>query len=136
MRPIVFVGGTFPFFIPRARLIVVFPESNDRLELHHFDADEALEKSGLEYLLVTSQPPIAAQRGGEFKYQVVVKSRKGEVNYQVSSGPPGMKVSPTGLVTWQVPADSREDETNVILGVRDSSGQEVFHPFVLKIADG
>ena len=50
------------YFIPRAKLIAVFPESNDRLELHHFDVEEALEKSGLDYLLVTSRPPTTAKR--------------------------------------------------------------------------
>ena len=58
------------FFIPRAKLIVVFPESNDRLELHHFDVEEALEKSGLDYLLVTSRPPATAKRGAEYSYQM------------------------------------------------------------------
>src|SRR5262245_16903314 len=45
------------FFIPRAKLIVLFPEGNDRLELYPFDVESALEKSGLDYLLVSSRPP-------------------------------------------------------------------------------
>jgi hypothetical protein len=124
------------FLIPRANLIVIFPESNDRLELHRFDVDEALDKSGLDYLLVTSQPRSAAPRGTVFKYQVVVKSRTGGVKYQVSSGPSGLEISPTGLVTWQVPADGAEHESQVILSIRDASGQEISHTFSILAADG
>jgi S1-C subfamily serine protease len=124
------------FFIPRAELIVIFPESNDRLELHHFDLNEALDNSGLDYLLVTSQPPTTARRGTEFRYQVVVKSRKEGVKYQVNSGPPGLEVSPTGLVKWQVPANDGEAGSDVIVTIRDASGQEVFHTFSLKRVSG
>ena len=73
------------FFIPRAKLIVVFPESNDRLEFADFDVEEALEKSGLDYLLVTSRPPATAKRrrihlsdGGE----VEERRREGSGRYR------------------------------------------------------
>ncbi len=123
------------FFIPRAKLMVVFPESNDRLELHHFDVEEALEKSGLDYLLVTSRPPATAKRGAEYTYQMAVKSRKGGVKFQVATGPDGLEVSPTGLVKWHVPADYKGGDAEVLLTVRDASGQEVFHTFTIRITD-
>ena len=84
------------FFIPRAKLVVVFPEANDRLELYRFDVDEALDKSGLDYLLVTSRPPATAKRGGEFTYQVVVKSKKGQVKYQLTPARKGCRCPPEG----------------------------------------
>jgi hypothetical protein len=122
------------FFIPRAELFVIFPESNDRLELHHFDLDGALENSGLDYLLVTSQPPTTVERGAEFKYQILVKSRVGDVKFHLSSGPEGMEVSPAGLLKWQVPAGATEMTTDVIISVTDGSGQELFHTFSLLLA--
>jgi hypothetical protein len=124
------------FFIPRAKLIIVFPESNDRLELHRFDVEEALEKSGLDYLLVTSRPPATATRGGEYTYQVAVKSKAGGVRYQLAAGPERLEVSPGGLVKWRVPADFKGNEGDVILTIRDASGQEVFHTFTIRISDG
>jgi hypothetical protein len=124
------------FLVPRARLIVVLPEGNNRLELHRFDLDAALEKSGLDYLLVTSRPPQAARRGAEFAYQVEVKSRRGEVKYALASGPEGMTVSPTGLVRWRVPAGFKGGESTVVLTIRDASGQEVFHTFPVRITGG
>ncbi len=134
-------GGTFGiwkriFFIPRAKLIAILPEGNDRLELHHFDVYDALEASGLDYLLVTSRPPTTARRGAEYTYQLEVKSKKGGVKYQLSSGPEGMEVSPTGLVKWRVPADYKGGDGEVLITVRDASGQEVFHAFGIRPTDG
>src|SRR5262249_47215031 len=85
------------FLIPRAKLIVVFPPSNDRLELRRFDIDEALEKSSVDYLVVTSRPPAMAKRGAELTYQLTVKSKKGGVKYELSAAPKGMTLSPDGL---------------------------------------
>ena len=123
------------FFVPRAKLVIVFPDGNDRLELHRLDVDEALDKSGLDYLLVTSRPPATAKRGAEYMYQVVVKSKKGQVKYQIDSGPEGLRVSPEGLIKWQVPADFKGAGSDVILTVRDASGQEAFHTFTIRVTD-
>jgi hypothetical protein len=123
------------YFIPRAKLVVVFPEGNDRLELYHVDVEEALDKSDLDYLLVTSRPSAIARRGTEYTYQVTVKSKKGQVKYQIGSGPEGLQVSPEGLVKWRVPADFKGEESPVILTLRDASGQEVFHTFTIRVTE-
>src|SRR5262249_48210589 len=44
------------YFLPDAHLIVTLPRTNDRLVLHRFDVEEALEKSSVDYLFVTSRP--------------------------------------------------------------------------------
>ncbi len=122
------------FFVPQAKLIVVLPVSMDQLILHRFDPDAALESSGVDYLLVTSQPPASAKRGRTFTYQVGIKSKKGGVTYRLDAAPLGMEVSPTGMIKWEIPAEGKDTETDVILTVRDASGQEVFHTFTLKVA--
>jgi serine/threonine protein kinase len=122
------------FFIPSAKVIIILPDGNDRLELYRFDVDQALEASGVDYLLVSSQPLPSVKRGAEFSYQLVVKSKKGGVQYRLGSGPPGMEVSPAGLVRWRVPVQFMGNEQDVILSVRDASGQEVFHTFTLRLA--
>ena len=124
------------FFIPRAKLIVLFPESNDHLELYRLDVEEALEKSGQEYLLVTSRPPVSAKRGAEYTYQLDVKSKKGDVKYQLNSSPKGMEISATGLMKWSVPADFKGDMQDVIVTIRDASGKEIFHTFTIRLGDG
>jgi predicted Zn finger-like uncharacterized protein len=119
--------------IPDAKLLVTIPNTNDRLIVRRFDLDELLAKADVDYLFVASQPPLGVKAGEKLTYQVAVKSKKGGVKYKLESGPPGMAVSGTGLLTWPVPGDFADKSTDVILTVSDSTGQEVFHSFSLAV---
>jgi hypothetical protein len=120
------------FFVPDAKVIVVLPKGNDQVVLFKFDPEEALEKSGLDYLLVTSRPPRAVKAGTTFSYPLAVKSKQGGVTFTLDSGPKGMAVSADGVVTWAVPPDAAGQQ-DVILTVRDKAGQEVFHTFSVRV---
>ena len=120
------------YFVPDAKVIAVLPPSNDQVVLHKFDADAALEKSGLNYLLVTSKAPREAKAGTTFAYPLKVKAKDKKLTYQLDSGPKGMAVSAAGVVTWTVPANTTGDH-DVILTVRDGGGQEVFHTFAVRV---
>jgi hypothetical protein len=120
-------------FIPDAKLVVTIPGTNDQLILHRFDVEEALAKSGIDYLVVTSRPPATASRGSLYSYQLAVKSKKGGVKYRLDAGPEGMKVSPEGRLTWAVPRDFADREAVVILTVSDAPGQEIFHTFKINL---
>jgi hypothetical protein len=122
--------------IPDARLLLIIPFTNDRIVVKRFDIDEVMDKSGVDYLLVTSRPPALATPGKQYEYQLVVKAKKGGVKYKIDSGPDGMQVTPKGLVRWQVPTAEPPGEVNVILTVSDSAGQEAFHTFKLRVAAG
>jgi S1-C subfamily serine protease len=121
------------FFIPSTKVMVSLPRTNDEVVLRRFDVDEALDKSGVDYLIVTSTPPASAKRGAKFQYQVAARAKKGGVTYHLESGPEGMVISPKGLVTWTAPADDTQRETSVIIAVRDAAGQETFHTFTIKL---
>jgi hypothetical protein len=121
------------FFIPMAKLLVILPQTNDQLILHRFDVDALLDSSGIDYLLVASQPPTSVQRGAAYSYQLTVKSKKGGVKYRIDSGPDGMRVSDSGLVQWHVPPGGKEAEQPVVITVRDAAGQEAFHTFTIKV---
>lgn len=120
-------------FIPNADLLVVLPFTNDRLELVRVNIDESLEKSGINYLLVASQAPDFVQRGAAYRYKVAVKSKRGGVKYKLDAGPPGMKVSADGVVSWQVAANHDFVEETVLLTISDAAGQEVFHTFKVRV---
>jgi hypothetical protein len=125
------------FLIPQAKRIVIFPEAQNRLELFHFDLEDAL-KNFASYagdLRVTSQPPTTARRGKAVRYQIVAKSTAESLNYQLASGPLGLQMAPSGLVTWRVPDDAPEGAASAIIGIRDDAGQEVFHVIRLEIAE-
>jgi hypothetical protein len=119
--------------VPRARLLVVLAGSRDKLLLYPLDVEAALEKSGVNYLLITSQPPAEAQRGQELVYQIAAKAKAGGLNYKLDSGPEGMTVAADGKLTWKLPADFAEKQVDVIVSVRDADGQEKFHTFTLAV---
>ncbi len=130
--------GTLPlekrlFLIPLGRLIVTLPTTADKLFLYRFDLDDALNNSGIDYLLVTSQPQTTAVKGKSYAYALAVKSKKGGVRYKLESGPDGMKISPDGRLSWDVPASFGEAEVTVIVTVSDASGQEIFHTFRIAV---
>src|SRR5262245_2259863 len=120
---------------PDARLLVYIPDTNDQLMLHKLNVEEELNRSGIDYLYVASQPPAQVTRGGQFRYQVVVKSRKGDLKYHVDAGPKEMQVAGNGLIVWNVPGDFSLSEVDVIITVRDGTGQEIFHTFHLPVRD-
>jgi hypothetical protein len=122
-------------FLPQAKLIVTIPASNDQLVLHRLDVDAALEKSGVDYLFVTSDAPGSARKGETYNYQVTVKSRKGGLKYRIESGPAGMTVSDGGKVTWRVPAGFPDPDATGILVITDAAGQERFHTFTVAVRD-
>ncbi len=114
--------------IPYAKLLIIVPTTNKELVLHRFNADEALEKSDLDYLFVTSQPLRTVKKGEAWIYQLTVMSKKGGVKYKLESGPPGMAISREGRLSWTA-AGSVERENSVIISVVDAAGQECFHTF-------
>jgi hypothetical protein len=119
--------------VPAAQMLVTIPGTNDRLVAQRFDLEEALDKLGVDYLFVTSTPPTHVKSGSQFEYAVGVKSKKGGVTYRLDSAPDGMNVSPTGVITWNVPTDMATGSVSVILSVKDASAQERLHSFPLKI---
>jgi hypothetical protein len=114
-------------------LFITIPQTNDRLVLHRFDIEEALDKAGVDFLIVTSQPPDVIRAGETLTYQLVVKSKKGGIGYRLDSSPRGMTLSPQGEIKWKVPDDFNESQAEVIVTVRDASGLETFHTFSIKI---
>jgi hypothetical protein len=120
------------FLVPDARLLVTIPLTADKLYLHRFDLDQALEKAGIDYLFVTSRPLTTAVKGARYEYAPTVKSKKGGVKLKLESGPPGMKLE-NGRLTWSVPADFAESPVNVIVTVSDATGQEIFHTFAIAV---
>jgi hypothetical protein len=122
-------------FIPAANLLITIPGTNDKLVLHRFDPEAALEKSDVDYLLIRTTPTTTAKRGEMYRYKMAVKSKKGGVKIRLESGPEGMKVSAEGEVTWKVPAMGDEQEVDIILAVTDKSDREVFQSFKVQLRE-
>jgi predicted Zn finger-like uncharacterized protein len=142
-----YVGGGIPYgkpsdklmndrrihLIPEAKLLVSLPQTNDRLILRAVDLDKELEASKIDYLFVASRPPLSFALGAEFRYQASVKSKKGDVKYNLEAAPTGMTVSPTGLVQWMVPADFADKRVDATLKITDAGGKETFQNLKLTV---
>ena len=121
-------------FLPSARLFVTIPRSDDRLVLRRVDVIESLQKSGANYLFITSSSPRVASWRHPNSYQITAESRKGGLKFELNAGPKGMAVSPEGKVTWVVPAEHDGSRpTTVIISITDASGQVILHTFDLRV---
>jgi hypothetical protein len=121
------------YFVPEANVIAVLPPTNDQVVLHRFDIDVAMEKSGVDYLLVTSEAPRAVKAGTNLSHSIALKAKRKPVSFKLDSGPKRMQVSKDGVITWKVPADEPEGSQEVIVNIRDAIGQEIFHTFTLRV---
>ncbi|MCM2372123.1 putative Ig domain-containing protein [Aporhodopirellula aestuarii] len=115
-------------FAPKANLIVTLPDSNKSLELHQVDLEKEFDASDVSYLYVASRPPTTLNAGNLYRYQIDVRSRAGDLSYELASGPQGMKVSTKGLITWK---SSRRvtGSHDVLVTIKDGDGQECTHAF-------
>ncbi len=118
---------------PRAGLLVTLGGEQDRLILRRVKLVDELEKSGADYLVVLSQPPPATV-GASFSYRLDIHAKKGGVQVTLDSGPDELSVTPEGQVSWSVPANFEAPEVNVVVTLRDASGQEVFHTFTVRVS--
>jgi hypothetical protein len=119
-------------YIPDANLIVTIP-ADDRIVLHRFDFEDALRKTDLDYLVVTSRPPTNVRRGGTLKYMLNVRSKNPVAGYRVESGPEGVMVSNKGEVTWGVLLNANLGERTIVIAVKSAGGQEKLHNFTVSV---
>jgi hypothetical protein len=122
--------------IPKAKLLVIVPDSRAELRLYPADLQAALDKTGRDYLLFTSAPPGRFQKGASFAYRAEVLAKRGPVTFKLESAPPGMTVDNMGKVSWVVPGDFAERRVNVILIATDAGGQEAFQTLTLMEGKG
>jgi serine protease Do len=119
-------------FVPSADVLVTIPATNDRIVVHQVDVEAALKKCPMDYLFVTSVPVRAARKGTAYSYPIAVKAKRDRVAFDLDSGPPGMSLSRTGQLTWEVPADFADAEAPVIVSITDGAGQKIFHSFTIR----
>ena len=79
----------------------------------------------------TSQPRAPRPSDTEFRYQASAADLDGDpLTYEVVSGPSGMRVDPTGMVVWPLPAqDQRKGDYPVALKVSDPKGGQALQEF-------
>jgi hypothetical protein len=118
------------YLLPNANLLITLPVSNKSLVLHYLDLEQELRESGVDFLYVASRAPTSVKSGGVYKYQLDVKSKQGDVEYEIVAGPSGMRVSNDGLVTWRTPRRGSEQQEAIVL-IKDGNGQQTTHTFTV-----
>jgi predicted Zn finger-like uncharacterized protein len=119
-------------YYPKAGLLATLGGDSDRIILRHIDLVAELDRSGADYLVVLSRPPLA-QAGKPFDYRLDIRSKKGGVKVKLETGPDGLKVTPEGRVSWSVSPRFSEPEAEVLVTISDASGQEIGHSFTITV---
>jgi len=91
---------------------------------------------GSNVLAITSQPPNSIGADRRYEYQVSATGPQPEaLEYQLITGPSGMKMSKQGHVEWQLPpAKVGSSAYQVVLRVSDPTGGEVFQEFEINLS--
>lgn len=120
------------FDAPHGRIAFI-PQDNTRVVLRPFDLRGSLDASGVDYLIVVSQPAGRAIVGQEWRYKVEAISKAGDLRYSLDLGPPGMTIDPSGVMKWTPKTASPLESEKVIVGIKDRSGEETYHTFVVQV---
>ena len=123
------------FYIPQANQLVTIPYTNDKLVIQRFNLQESLREKNIDYLFVSSTPPLWFEKGQAFRYQIQVESSKPGIQLELASGPEGMQVSEAGEVTWNVPPDYEGSDVSIIVMVLGADGQRTNHTFRVRSKD-
>ncbi len=121
------------FFLTAHDAIVTIPIERDRLVVQQFKLDDELARAQQDYLLVTSTPPAFAAAGSPLRYQLAVKSKRGQVKYRLSDAAPGLKISPDGLLEGTMSTAGTSAPLKATVLVSDASGREVTHPIQIQV---
>lgn len=116
-------------FFPQLNLFLTLPPTNDRLMVRTLNLPQILKAKGVGYLYVTSVAP-PARAGQPFEYQLEAASGAGGVTFSLQAGPEGMAIATAGKVTW---SPDKPGEEPVTVSLKDSSGQEVYHRFLVVV---
>lgn len=84
---------------------------------------------------ITSSPPVTLE-GGVFRYQITAEDPDNPaIVYSLNAGPPGMKMSPEGLIEW-TPKPGQAGNITVEIKAADPDGGSATQRFSLSLQGG
>jgi hypothetical protein len=116
----------------RYRCVVAISPSRDELAIYRFNLADALALADTKPIVPMSVPPTETRRGDVLTYQVEAAGGA-ELTYALDYGPPGMRLTPQGELTWEVPDDFSDAEASVIIAIDTPSGTRDYHSFVVAV---
>jgi hypothetical protein len=119
-------------FDPKHGRIILIPPENDRIIQRDFDLNQLLEKSGVDYLVVTSAPNTNVPAGENWRYKIETISNAEGIKFTLEFGPKGMEISNDGTLSWNVPANHSGAEKVVVL-IENEKNEAIYHNFELQV---
>lgn len=120
------------YYMMSGNLLISIPFTNDHVLLQEFDLKAQLRDADIDYFFIASTAERFFVPGEAYRYQIEVETNRPKVNFELTSGPEGMQVSATGLVTWQVPDDFSERSVDMIVSVSDGETNQSFDTVTLQ----
>jgi hypothetical protein len=121
------------WLVPAAKTVIQMPPRADRLILHEFDIDKALDEVPFPYLYYESSPPLTIRTGTEWSYQTKLKSKNGETTLRLPIAPKGMALGDDGILTWQPSRSDTNKSHQVTIIATDSQGEEAQQTFHVSV---
>lgn len=121
-------------FSPSENAVLQIPTQNDRILVHSVDIQNELEVAGVDFLYVAPQFIPEGVRGKIFRLKIDARSKRGGTRFRIVSGPTGMSVDSSGVITWMIPKDFGPDKQPVALELVDQSKQVISHSISIAIA--
>jgi hypothetical protein len=121
-------------YLPKEKLIITIPDSNDEVVIRHFDLERALKSTGADYLYVISKPRTRMHEGDAFTYNIETLSNSTALKYKLETAPDGMQISPQGKITWTPRSAITSGKADVIVSISNGGGMEIMHAFQVTIA--
>lgn len=119
------------YYILGANQLISIPLTNDRLVIQRVSLMESLKESGVDYFFVVSTPKRGFRPGKTYRYRIEVASKRPGVRFSLAESPKGMRISPSGDITWKVPSQFRDDKAEVIVNITNSIDQHTVEAFTL-----
>jgi hypothetical protein len=120
--------GRYSWYSPREKSLVFLRNNPDQVIVKRFDAEAEIAKSNVPYLAFAYVPPYLVRPGSKLTHRIKAVSNDPMLTYKLVTGPPGMTVSPSGVLEWDVPRNAG-DKIPVSVAVADSKGTEIFRNF-------
>ncbi|WP_129633646.1 hypothetical protein [Candidatus Oscillochloris fontis] len=120
-------------FNPILDYIILIPPENDRIIQRDFSLEQLLQKAGVDYLVVVSQPDIHIAAGTTWQYKIETLSNNNEIKFSLDFAPEGMNIQDDGTLTWAVPSDHSGGTEKVVVLVENGIGDSTYHNFELNI---
>jgi hypothetical protein len=133
LDPSPFASDQRILLLPDSNLLVTIGNTNDYLVLRKIDVDAGLRASGEPFLFVRESAVPPATKGQDFRYSISTRSSTDQLSFALDNAPDGMRLSPAGELTWQVPADYSTGKAAVIVRITSSDRQQVFHSFQIDV---